>query len=94
MEDYKIVATIKGKKYNLNKVGEPTFLMREKNELMQKFMLRDYVYSNFKDIADSNDDITQIVYKKGRKNIMNLKYKTKDEEEKDFINFFLQEMLK
>ena len=72
--NYHIVATIKGKKHKLSKVGPPDFLSMETYEPLQKTMLLSYVISQFRDIINDKSDVSNICYKKGNKNIYNFKY--------------------
>lgn len=72
MPEYKIIATIKGKKYTLNKVGEP----RDDEPIyFRKMMLKGYVCKQFDDLIDTPDDLSQIVYKLGRKSLFTITYK-------------------
>ena len=72
-DGYYIVATIKGKQERLDKVEEPTF-MNGALSFMQKKMLRAYVLSEFEDIMDNREDLTRVVFKKGRKILFNFDY--------------------
>ena len=47
MDNYKIITTIKGKKYTLDKVGQPAPIF---NETIDKNMTREYVIRSYADI--------------------------------------------
>lgn len=73
-DKYKIVIVDRdGKKYQLSKVGAPDFLMME-SEIFRPLLLLDYAFNMYRDKLESKDNVKQISYKYGRKNIMNYKY--------------------
>ena len=72
---YHIIATIKGKKERLNKVGPPTYLMSE-GEQARKNMLLSYVRKEFRDMIDEREDITEIHYMKGKQKLISFSMAT------------------
>jgi hypothetical protein len=74
MENYKIVATIKGKKFTLKNVGEPEFLQMENTEEIKKEMTKSYVATQLRKEINKLDDIEEIKYYKGNKILFKFKY--------------------
>jgi len=87
MDNYKIITTIKGTKYTLNKVGQPTPIL---NDIIDKNMTRDYIIRSYKDIVKDKNDVEEIIYYQGRKIIRKYKYpnnwNSQDELMKQFLN--------
>ena len=87
MDNYKIITTIKGKKYTLDKVGQPAPIF---NETIDKNMTRDYILRSYKDIIIDKNDVEEIKYYKGRKIIKHYKYpnnwNSQDELMKQLLN--------
>ena len=71
---FKIIALIKGKKQELTGVEDPTYMITMP-VAAQRSTLRDYVASEFRDVVDSPDDITEIKYQNGSKVFYHFKYK-------------------
>jgi hypothetical protein len=69
---YKIIATINGRKYELNNCGPPS---HKEVDMLSSLHTIGYVYSQFKDIAKSRSDITHIDWYNGSKIITSFSYK-------------------
>ncbi len=65
--NYTIVAIVNGEKLTISKVGEP---FEEESDIIRKTVLRGYVASIYSDKITSLEDIEEIQYKKGKKNII------------------------
>ena len=76
MDNYKIVATVNGKKYTFNNVGEPAPISLDEN--VDKGMIRAYVAGLFldegQDTVKNLCEIEEIKYYQGRKIIRKYKY--------------------